>query len=142
MDFYINLKDINTLSPTEIDEIYNRLSVPGRNMRDEISKRYIERWPCEHESMTMALIHQNGLFVAWVGSRPFKEKFKGKMLDVQTVECFTDPELRRRGISQLGLQALISAGVINQDKPVAVYEKSVVKIAERCGCKFVVLCIA
>lgn len=141
MDFHISLKDINTLSPTEVDDMYTRLSVPGRNMRKELTKRYIECWPGEHEEMMMALIYYNGLFVAWVGSRPFKEKFKGRLIDVQTIECFTAPEVRRRGFLRLGLQALLSAGVINPNKIVSVYARSVVKTAESCGCKTVVLCI-
>lgn len=141
MDYRIQIKDINALSPAEINQMYTRLSRPGRNMRQELRNRYIEPKTGIHESIMLALIWHNDLFVAWVGTRAFKEKFKGDLIQVQTIECFTDVEVRRRGFAQLGLQSLITAGIINVDAPVAVYNPSVVKIAERCGCKTVVLCI-
>ncbi|NDC55308.1 MAG: hypothetical protein EBZ69_00475 [Alphaproteobacteria bacterium] len=140
MDFKIVIKPIANLSRAEVLEMYHRLSVPGRNMRKELSKRHVHPEPGPHETITLALVWQNEFFVAWVGTRAYTEKFKGNSIAVQTIECFTDPELRRRGLAQLGLQALISAGFIDRTKPVSVYRKPAIKLAERCGCQTVILC--
>lgn len=140
MDFKIDIKTIADLNRAETLEMYHRLSVPGRNMREELRKRHIHPEPGFHETITLALVRQNGFFVSWVGTRAYTEKFKGEPIDVQTIECFTDPEVRRRGLAQLGLQALISAGFIDRTKPVSVYRKPAVKLAERCGCQTVILC--
>lgn len=140
MNFSITIKTIAELTHAEVLEIYHRLSAPGRNMRHELRKRHVHPEPGPHEQITLALVHQNGFFVAWVGTRAYTEKFKGRPIAVQTVECFTDTELRRRGLAQLGLQSLISAGLIDRAKPVAVYRQPAVKLAERCGCQTVILC--
>lgn len=140
MNYRIQIKDINALEYAEVKHMHGYLSRPGRNMRFELEKRYICPEPGPHPNMSLALIWHNSFFVAWVGTRPFKEKFKGNTIDVQTIECFTDPELRRHGLAQLGVQALITAGVLKRDNPISVYNPAVVKIAERCGCTTVLLC--
>ena len=140
MNFNIKLRDINKLSDLNVTAMYTRLSTPDRNMRAELEKRYIHPEPGPHESIMLALVWCNEWFGAWVGTRKVREKFKGNLIDAQSIECFTDPELRQRGFAQLGLQALISAGVLDREKPVAVYRKGVIAIAARCGCKTIVLC--
>lgn len=145
MEFRIVIKDINKLSLIDATAIYTRLSWPDSesdsSIRKELDKRYLAPTAGPHPEMALALIWCNGLLAGWVGSRPWTEKFKGDPITVQTVECFVDPELRNRGFAQLGLQALLTAGFVARDKPVAVYHKSVLKIAERAGCKTVLLCI-
>ena len=140
MNFEIRIKDINALSPTEVTEIYSRLSVPGRNMRHELEKRYISLSGGQHERITMAMVYHNGYFISWVATRAIDVPFKGDKVPGQTVECFTEPDVRQRGFALLGLQALISAGVLDREIPVAVYRKAAIKLAQRCGCKIVVLC--
>jgi|688.fasta_scaffold179916_3 hypothetical protein len=145
MNFNIVVKDINKLKTDEVSAIWLRLSheEPSRlndNMRCELHRRYHVPEPEPQKSIQLALVWFNYLLSAWVATRPWKEKFKGEEIDVQTVECFTDPELRNRGLAMLGLQALISAGVVDRNKPIAVYSKPAERLAARCGCTFVILC--
>jgi hypothetical protein len=144
MDFWIKIKDINELRTVDITAIYTRLSwaesASDSSIRKELEKRYVTPEPGPHPKMAIAIIWCNSILAGWVGTRPWPEKLNGEPVTAQTVECFVDPELRNRGFAQLGLQALMSAGHIARDKPVAVYHKSVLKIAERCGCKIVLLC--
>ena len=146
MNFEIRIKDINKLSLTEVVAIYNRLSHKDSNsdssLRPEMEKRYIHPAPGPHPPMWLAMVWQNGMFVSWVGTRLWPEKFKGRPITAQTIECFTDPECRRHGLARLGLQALISAGLINRKEFVAVYSADVVPLAQSCGCKTVLLCDA
>lgn len=144
MDFWIKIKDINELKTVDVMALYTRLSKTdshsASSMRKELEKRYINSEPGPHPKMTIAVIWCNSVLAGWVGTRPWPEKLKGETVTAQTIECFVDPELRNRGFAQLGLQALMSAGHVARDKPVAVYHKSAIKIAERCGCKIVLLC--
>lgn len=144
MEFIIKLKDINELSVIDVTAIMTRLSWPdsgsSSSIQKELDKRYIHVQPGPHPKMMLALIWHNDFFIAWVGTRLWPEKFKGEPITAQTVECFTDPEARRHGFARLGLQALISAGFLNRDKPVSVYAPEAVGIARSCGCKTVILC--
>ena len=145
-EFEIKIRDINKLGLIDVTDIYSRLSWPDSestsSIQRELEKRYFNPTPGPHPPMAIALIWHNELLVAWVGTRLWPERFKGEPITAQTIECFTEPEMRQRGYAMLGLQALITAGVLNKEKPVAVYHKNVVKIAERCGCKIVLLCDA
>jgi hypothetical protein len=146
-DIAIRIRDIGELTKAEVRDICDRLSWPLEHalpdsMQPEVIRRHVSPEPGPHASITMALVYHNNYLVAWAATRPFFEKFKGDLIAVQTIECFTDRELRNRGFAQIGLNALISAGQIARNKPVSVYHASVVKIAERCGCKCVILCNA
>ena len=138
-NFEITIKDINALGATEVSAIYTRLSSPGRNMRSELEKRYIAPQPGNHETIMIATVLFNSLFVSWVGTRAVVADVAGNSVAAQSVECFTDNELRQRGFALLGLQALISAGFIDRDKPVVVYREAATRLADRCGCKIVIL---
>lgn len=144
-NFEISIRDVSHLTPVEVREIRQRLSwsledaLPD-SMQPEINKRHGVGVSGPHPPIIMAVVYYNGYLVAWVATRPWFEKFKGELVPVQTIECFTDPELRQRGFAQLGLQALLSAGHINRKKPVSVYHKSVMTIAERCGFNCIILC--
>jgi len=144
MRLIIHIKDINELGVIDVTAIYTRLSWPNSgsssSIRKELETRYVNPVPGPHEKMTLALIWYNTVLVGWVGTRPWREKFKGDTIDVQTVECFVDPEYRRKGFASLGTQALITAGVLQRDKPVAVYAPEAVNVAKQCGCRTVLLC--
>ena len=144
MNFEIRVKDINALLPDEVATLYNELthahSGSVASLRPELEKRYLKPVPGEHPPMALALVWMNNLLVAWVGTRAWPEKFKGDPVTAQTVECFTYPECRRHGLARMGLLALISAGHIDRNKVVSVYAPEVIKLAESCGCKVVILC--
>lgn len=145
MDITIKIKDINRLGLVDVTAIMTRLSWPDSgsdsSIQKELSKRYLH---VNHEQpypeMALALVWVDDVLAGWVGSRPWPEKFKGRPVTAQTVECFVDPEYRRRGIAKLGLQALITAGAVKRDQIVSVYSPDVVKLAEQCGCKIVIYC--
>lgn len=144
MDFVIKIKDINKLGLVDVTAIYSRLSWPDSgsdsSIQKELDKRYLNPTPGPHPEMALALVWLDDTLVGWVGSRPWPEKFKGRPITAQTLECFVDPEYRRRGIAKLGLLALISAGAINKDEIVSVYSPEVVHLAQQCGCKVVIYC--
>jgi hypothetical protein len=145
MNITIKIKDINQLGLVDVTAIMTRLSWPNSgsdsSIQKELSKRYLH---VNHEQpypeMALALVWIDDTLAGWVGSRPWPEKFKGRPITAQTVECFVDPAYRRRGIAKLGLQSLITAGAIKRDQIVAVYAPDVVKLAEQCGCKIVIYC--
>ena len=139
MDFYVRIKNINALGAVDVAAIYSRLSNPGRNMRKELEMRYLSPEPGPHESINLALVWFEETFVAWVGTRTVQTRLSGRTVEAQSIECFTDPDFRKRGFAALGLQALISAGLIDKSNPVEVYRRSAFKVAERCGCKIVIL---
>lgn len=144
MNIRIEIKDINELRLVDVTEIMTRLSWSDSgsdsSIQKELVKRYIKIQPGPHPKMTLAIIWHNDFLVAWVGTRLWPEKFKGDPIMAQTVECFTDSEVRRHGFARLGLQALIAAGCIDRKKPVSVYAPPVVEMARSCGCKIVLLC--
>lgn len=144
MDISIKIKDINRLGLVDVTAIMTRLSWPDSgsdsSIQKELDKRYLNIQPGPHPEMAMALVWVDDTLTGWVGSRPWPEKFKGRPVTAQTVECFVDPEYRRRGIAKLGLQALITAGFVKRDQIVSVYSPDVIKLAEQCGCKIVVYC--
>lgn len=145
MDITIKIKDINQLGLVDVTAIMTRLSWPDSgsdsSIQKELSKRYLHvNHEQPHPEMALALIWIDDTLAGWVGSRPWPEKFKGRPVTAQTVECFVDPEYRRRGIAKLGLQALITAGFVKRDQIVSVYSPDVIKLAEQCGCKVVIYC--
>lgn len=146
MEIIIRVKDINALTPEEVAVIAERLSWPDSgsdsSLRKELDKRYLNPQPGPHPEMALALVWLDKTLVGWVGTRLWPEKFKGDPILAQTIECFVAPQHRRRGLASIGLHALISASRIDRTKPVAVYETNVVKLAEQCGCKIVLLCEA
>ena len=144
MNFEIRIKDINHLSLTDVTAIYSRLSHPDSgsdsSIQKELDKRDRHPTPEPHATMWLAMVWQSGVFVGWVGTRAWPEKFKGEPVTAQTIECFTAPEYRRHGLARLGLQALISAGLLDRNRIVSVYAPEVLPMARSCGCKTVILC--
>lgn len=144
MNINIQIKDVNRLESSDVAAIMARLSWPASDsassIQKELDKRYLNIQPGPHPDMAIALVRVNNTLAGWVGSRPWPEKFKGRPVIAQSIECFVDPEYRRRGIAKLGLQALITAGAIKRDQIVAVYSPDVIKLAEQCGCKIVIYC--
>lgn len=142
----IRIKNINRLGPVDVAAIMARLSWPvsgsTSSIQKELDKRYLNIQPGPHPDMAVALIRVDDTLAGWVATRPWPEKFKGDPIIAQTIECFVDAEYRRRGIAKLGLQALITGKFIDRTRPVSVYEKNVIKLAQQCGCAVVLYCDA
>ncbi len=144
MDISIRIKDINRLGCVDVAAIMTRLSWPDSgsdsSIQKELDKRYLHIEPGPHPEMAIALIWVDETLAGWVGTRPWPEKFKGREVTAQTVECFVDPAYRRKGIAKLGLLALIANEAIDKNKIVSVYAPEVVHLAQQCGCKVVIYC--
>lgn len=144
MNITIKIKDINELGTVDVAAIMTRLSWDESDSESSIQKelnaRYIDKLPGPHANMTLALIWIDEQLVGWVGTRAWPEKFKGRAVAAQTVECFVDADYRRRGVAKLGLQALIMAKKIDRADFVATYAPEAMKLAQACGCRVVLLC--
>lgn len=145
MEIVIKIKDINKLGLVDVTAIMTRLSWPDSgsdsSIQKELNRRYFHvNHEQPHPEMAMALIWIDDTLAGWVGSRPWPEKFKGREVTAQTIECFVDPKYRRRGIAKLGLLALISAGIVDKKEIVSVYAPEVVHLARQCGCEVVIYC--
>jgi hypothetical protein len=157
MHFVIQIKDLHELLDPEVQALYTRLSWPdsGSNssLQKELRKRYVwasldthpphtyvSRIDEPQPPMATALIWVEHVLVGWVGTRHWPETFKGRPVTAQTVECFVDPDYRRRGLAKLGLLSLIAAGKLKRDEIVSVYEPAVVALAQQCGCRVVTYC--
>lgn len=144
MEFVIKIKDINRLGLVDVAAIMTRLSWPNSgsdsSIQKELDKRYLNIQPGPHPEMAIALIWVDETLAGWVGSRPWLEKFKGREVTAQTVECFVDPAYRRKGIAKLGLLTLISAGFVDKNEIVSVYAPEAVHLAKQCGCNIVIYC--
>lgn len=145
MEIAIKIKDINKLGLVDVTAIMTRLSWPDSgsdsSIQKELNRRYFHvNHEQPHPEMAMALIWVDETLAGWVGSRPWPEKFKGEIVTAQTIECFVDPEYRRRGIAKLGLLALIAAGAVDKTKIVSVYAPEAVHLARQCGCEVVIYC--
>lgn len=144
MHIVINIKDINVLSDVEVTAIYTRLSWPdsgsASSIQKELDKRYLKKTGEAHPPMALAFVWLDAVLAGWVGTRPWPEKFKGRPVMAQTIECFVDSAYRRRGLAKLGLLALITAGALHRDKIVSVYDPTVVPLAQSCGCRTVIYC--
>lgn len=144
--FTLQIKSINKLAVTDVTAIYSRLSHSDSgsdsSIQKELEKRYMNPQPGPHPDMSLALVWFNEELVGWVGTRLWPEKFKGKKVIAQTLECFVDPVWRRKGIARLGVGALISAGYLDKARIVSVYAPEVVHLARQCGCATVLFCEA
>jgi len=67
--------------------------------------------------------------VAWVGSHEWH--------GYQTLEAFTHPEWRRRGLARMGCLALLALSYVNRDDPVAVFSWDCVGLARSLGFRHV-----
>lgn len=144
MNICIRIKDINELGLIDVTAIMTRLSWPdsgsASSIQKELDKRYFNSQPGPHPEMAIALVWIDETLAGWVGSRPWPEKFKGEPVMAQTIECFVDPEYRRRGIATLGLQSLIAGGWLKKNQLVSVYAPEVIGLARQCGCQIVLFC--
>lgn len=63
--------------------------------------------------------------VAWIATHTWA--------GVQTIEGFTDPDYRRRGIANIGVRMLLAEGHLRKSEPVAVFATECVELAYSVG---------
>ena len=81
-----------------------------------------------HNSLTPLALTYDGddaLPVSWVATHVWR--------GIQTIEGYTAPDWRRRGIARIGVLMLVSAGHLNKREPLAVFAPECVDLAYGVG---------
>lgn len=116
----ITVATLDVLDPGDLLAIRSRLTRPQSEFQIEVSRVMAG----DISSITpVALWHVDGALVAWACSHVWK--------DFQTLEQFTDPQFRRRGIATGLSAALVGAGVLDIRQPVAVFSATTEAVARR-----------
>ena len=110
------LLNVCDLEPADAAWIAAHLCRPGSEMQTEFYTRRSET-PC--------CVIWSGQPVAWVATHEWHEH--------QTLEAFTDPDWRRRGLARIGAMMLLSVSYVVRDEPVAVFSPDCVPLAKSLG---------
>lgn len=116
----ISIVALDALEPRDLWAIRTRLTKPGSDFHAEVAA-VLEG---EASSGTpIAVAHVNGGLVGWACSHVWR--------DVQTLEQFVDERYRRRGIAMALSSAAVAHGIVDREKPVAVFSPATEAIARR-----------
>lgn len=96
--------------------IAENLCRPGSEMQSEFSQR---------RSTTPVVVMSVDRPIAWVATHTWREH--------QTLEAFTDPAWRRRGIARIGALMLLASWYLIRSRPVAVFSRDCVPLARSLG---------
>ena len=117
----ISVATLDALDPADCLAIRSRLTNPKSEFQVEVSRVLSG----ESSSITpIAMWHMDGALLAWACSHRWKDF-------AQTLEQYTDPHFRRRGIGMSLASALIAAGVLCRSEPVAVFSPATEAAASR-----------
>jgi len=124
----ITLTTVDGLDPRDMVAIRSRLTKPGSDFQIEVAT-VLEG---EGSSCTpLAVWHSDGSMVGWSCSHVWR--------GMQTLEQFVDDRHRNTGKATALTAIMLSAGVINAGKVVAVFSPYTADIARKLGCAEVVL---
>ena len=116
----ISIVALDALEPRDLWAIRTRLTKPGSDFNAEVSA-VLEG---EASSGTpIAVAHLNGGLVGWACSHLW--------LDQQTLEQYVDEQYRRRGIAMAISSAAVAHGMVNRERPVAVFSPATQSIARK-----------
>jgi hypothetical protein len=116
----ISLVAADGLAEPDAVAIVRRLTRPGSEFQIEIAGILSG----DASSVTpLALWHSRGCLAGWACSHRWRE--------MQTLEMFTDPMFRGRGIASALAGFLLAAGMIDRTQPLAVFSETTQRIAER-----------
>lgn len=116
----ITVTTIDGLDPRDMLAIRYRLTKPGSEFQSEVSG-VLEG---ESSSCTpIAVCHVDGSLVGWACSHVWQ--------DQQTIEQYVDERHRRRGIAMALSSAAVAHGIVDRDKPVAVFSPATEAIARK-----------
>jgi hypothetical protein len=111
---------VGKLSQLDAQCITTRLTNPGSEFQREVTDRTSDT--------PIAIVRtQNELVAAWTATHNWR--------GMQTLEGFTDPSCRRRGIARVAAALLIADGHIDPHKTVAVFSPLCVSLASALGCR-------
>ena len=124
----VTLTTIDGLEPRDMLAIRSRLTKPGSEFQLEVAT-VLEG---EASSCTpVAVWHADGSMLAWACSHVWR--------GMATLEQYVEERYRNTGKATALTAFLLSCGVINADKPLAVFSPFTADIARKLGCVEVVL---
>lgn len=116
----ISIVALDALEQRDLWAIRTRLTRPGSDFQAEVAA-VLE---AEASSGTpIAVAHIDGGLVGWACSHLWREQ--------QTLEQYVDERWRRRGIAMALSSAAVAHGMVNRDRPVAVFSPATEAIARR-----------
>jgi GNAT superfamily N-acetyltransferase len=118
----ITLTTVDGLSPADCVAISRRLTWAGSEFQLEVAGR---RDGKTSSSTPIVLWHGGGALLAWACSHDWR--------GMQTLEMWTDERHRGVGIAVALSAALVAAGVLDRDLPLAVFSPATEAIARRLG---------
>jgi len=124
----VTLTTIDGLDPRDMLAIRSRLTKPDSEFQAEVTGVLAG----ESSSCTpVAVWHSDGAMVAWACSHVWR--------GMQTLEQFVEERYRNTGKGTTLASFLMSCGVIDAAKPLAVFSPATAGIASKLGCADVVL---
>lgn len=87
------------------------------NRGSEMQREFYER-----QTDTPVVVFSNEQPIAWVATHDWK--------NTQTIEAFTDPAWRRRGLARAGAIMLLATSYLARTEPVAVFSRDCVELAQ------------
>ena len=118
----ISVLTVDGLDPRDMLAIRFRLTRPGSEFQAEVSAVL----DGEASSCTpVAVAHVDGALIGWACSHIWR--------DTQTLEQFVDGRHRRKLVALSMSSALVSRGIIDRNKPVAVFSPATSVIAQKLG---------
>ena len=106
------LLQVRDLEPADAAWIAAHLCNPGSEMQTEFYERRTD---------TPVVVFSNEVPIAWVVARDWRGD--------QSIEAYTDPEWRRRGLARAGVIMLLATSFLVRSEPVAVFNRDCVQLA-------------
>lgn len=110
------LLNVCDLEPADAAWIAAHLCRPGSEMQSEFYERLTD---------TPVVVFSNEQPIAWVATHEWHGH--------QTLEAFTDPEWRRRGLARAGALMLAAVSYLNRREPISVFSPDCVPLTRSLG---------
>lgn len=108
------------LSPLDAECIITRLTRPKSEFQAEVTEK-------TSDTPVAVVVTDQERVLAWTATHFWR--------GMQTLEGFTDPHCRRRGLARAAASLLIANGSIDPRETVAVFSPQCVSIATALGCR-------
>lgn len=109
---------VGSLFPSEAWEIVSCLTRTGSEFQQEVERR-------DTSTPVSLVLDETGTVIAWAATHEWRGQ--------QTLEGFTRPGFRQRGLMRLAAAMLVADGLLDTSRPVAVFSPACVSIATAVG---------